>query len=125
MATATLVPSAAKDLAEDVISATPTKAEFPEDAVQVSTTENVFLREVLVERRIAVLIVLLLFLRVREDCVGLSNFLEAFFRLLVIGIFVRMIFHRQLAISFLYLVSISSFFQAEGGIVIFGHSFSL
>jgi hypothetical protein len=54
-------PSAAEHLAEDVFSTT-TEAKLTKDVSEVCIAENIFLREALMEGRVAILVVLLLLL---------------------------------------------------------------
>ncbi len=57
----------------------------------------------LFERRMAELIVQFLFLRIRQNRIGLCDLLELLLCLLISRIHIRMIFLRQLPVCFLYL----------------------
>ena len=81
--------SATEHLAEDVFSTTTTEAELTKDVSEVCVTENVFLRKTLMEGRVAILVVLLFLLCIRENGISFRNFLETFLRLLVIRGFCR------------------------------------
>jgi len=67
----------------------------------------------------AILVIGRAFLFVREDLVGFLGFLEAFLRLGIVRIAVRMVLHRQLAISLLDLVIRSIAVDAEDFVKVF------
>ena len=75
-----------------------------------------------IERRVAVLVVGGAFLRVAQDLVSLAKFLEFFLCRVVARIFVRMMFHGQLAVSFFDLLKrdFAADFQ-DFVIIAFGH----
>jgi hypothetical protein len=70
------------------------------------------------EGRVAILVVLLFLLRIRENGIGFRYFLEAFLRLLVVRVFVRMIFQCQFTVGFFDLVGNGGLFKTENGIII-------
>lgn len=67
-------------------------------------------------------IMLLAFLDIPENFIGIGNFLELFFRLFITLIFVRMILHSKFTVRFFYLVLGRSSWDSEYRIQIFlGH----
>lgn len=68
------------------------------------------------------LVILTLFLRVREDSVGFRYFLEAVLGLFVVGVFIRVVFQGQFAVGLFDLIGGRVFSDTEVCIVVFSHS---
>jgi hypothetical protein len=64
---------ATKNMTENIVTTTTTKAEFAENIAQIGVPEDVFLRETLVKCSIPKLVVLLFFLGIRKYGVGFSG----------------------------------------------------
>ena len=78
------------------------------------------------ERGMAILVIGAAFLRVLQDFVGFVNFLEGCFGAAVIGIAVRMILHRLLAIGGFDFSGVSIAFHPKYFVIIaFGHLLSI
>ena len=75
-----------------------------------------------VKGRMAELVVSGALLRLTQGLVGLAQFLETFLRGLVTGVFVRMIFDREFAVSLFYVLVAGVLVNAKDFVVVaFGH----
>ncbi len=87
------------------------ESETAKNFIQIDAPKNILLGVALAELVRAELVVLLLFLRVTEDGIGLTDLLELLFRGLVVGVPVRMVLQGQLPVSLLDLLRRGRFFD--------------